>query len=802
MLSVIGCITERHDERMVALAAVICVLASYAALELVHQARAVRGRSRPAWLCLAGLAGGSGIWATHFIAMLAFSPELPTDYDVGLTALSLAVAVCLTGAGLLVASRGDGLAASLVGGLVVGVGVACMHYVGMAAYRAPGVLQWNAGLVAVAIAIGLLGAATALAIGLSRRRVWRVAAGALSLTLAICGLHFVSMTAVAIAPDPTAPGPEAQDHAWLAATVAFVSLSIIFLALAAIVLEGRERRRAERSRLVDTLANAAVEGILICQGDRIVTVNDSLAGLLRRDASSLIGGSLEELLPALRAQSSVAFRARDLELHAADGLEIPVEAIDHMIDVGGVPHRAVAIRDLRARRRAEAHIQFLAHHDPLTGLANRASFNERLDDAIADALATGGSLAVLCLDLDRFKQVNDANGHAAGDALLQRFAEIVGALLEEGETFARLGGDEFAIVVPRAERVEGVEALARRIIDAVLRSDLAVASPMGVSTSIGVAICPSDASDRESLLIGADAALYRAKRDGGGDAQLYEAAMGVAAREKRELEKDLRRAVERGEFHLVYQPQISIASRRIAGFETLIRWLHPERGEVFPATFIPIAEESDTISHIGDWVLEEACREAASWTTQLRIAVNVSAAQLHCRDFPQRVLDILLRSGLDATRLELEITETALVRDLDSAIAALRRLKSYGLRIAMDDFGTGYSSLSNLRAFPFDRIKIDRSFIRSVDDNDQSAAIVSGALALARALGLPVIAEGVETQAELDFLKREGCQEAQGYLIGRPERIERLEAIVRPTTPAATAAVKAARAKATASYAR
>src|ERR1700726_4160024 len=293
-----------------------------------------------------------------------------------------------------------------------------------------------------------------------------------------------------------------------------------------------------------------------------------------------------------------------------------------------------------------------------------------------------------------------------------------------------------------------------------------------IAVSIGIAICPEDATDRHTLLSQADTALYRAKNEGRGTYRYFDASMGAALHERRLLEHDLRTAISRGELRLVYQPEKNIRAGKVIGFEALLRWKHPTRGEVSPAEFIPIAEDTGVILQIGEWVLRTACREAATWTQPLTVAVNISAVQIHNANFAQGVHEILLETGLAPGQLELEITETALIRDLNRALATLRRIKMLGVRIAMDDFGTGYSSLSNLRAFPFDKIKIDGSFIKSVDSSGQAATIVRAVLGLGRGLNLPVLAEGVETSAELDFLESELCNEVQGYLLGRPGDIE------------------------------
>jgi predicted signal transduction protein with EAL and GGDEF domain len=336
---------------------------------------------------------------------------------------------------------------------------------------------------------------------------------------------------------------------------------------------------------------------------------------------------------------------------------------------------------------------------------------------------------------------------------------------------ARLSGDEFAIIVPELSNPEAAGRIAENILEVLHAPSDDPEADSPISTSIGIAICPNDATERQALLSHADTALYRAKNEGRGTYRFFEASMGAAVRDRRLLEHDLRNAISRGQLHLVYQPQKDITDGRIVGFEALLRWNHPTRGNVPPGEFIPVAEESGIIPQIGEWVLRTACGEAATWPQPLIVAVNVSAVQIHNANFAHLVHEILFETGLAPGRLELEITETALVRDLNRALATLRRIKILGVRIAMDDFGTGYSSLSNLRAFPFDKIKIDGSFIKSVNVNDQAAAIVRSVLGLGRALRLPVLAEGVETTAELAFLESERCDQVQGYLLGRPGEI-------------------------------
>jgi diguanylate cyclase len=775
MFKVYDCITYAHDLRLVALAAIVCALASFAAINLLHYAHKSSGQMQGVWLAVSAISTGFGIWATHFVAMLAFTPGIPSGYNIFLTVLSLIVAILLTGVGLTVSLIPDWRHGPWLGGAIVGGGIAAMHYTGMAAFEIDGVVLWDYTLVVASIALGGAIGAVALPVGLHGNEAKCKIGGAVLLTLAICSHHFTAMGAMSIIPDPTMEvSQSALPAGWLAVGVAFASFAIIGLAMAAVVLDIRDQRRSELEvdRMRD-LANASVEGLLVCDGEAIVSVNTSFATLTGLSVSSLVGARLENCFPDHAARTRLLSGGNlpvETGLRRRDGSMTPVELILRPIVFAGRPHHVVAVRDLQARKEAEKHIHYLAHHDALTSLPNRNHFHGRIDQEIA-ALPKGESLAVLCLDLDRFKEINDLFGHAAGDAALQAVASRVTGVLDERQMMARLGGDEFAILMAGGANPAAASRLAEKILEA-LRPTSDTPETNSISTSIGIALYPDDATDRETLFSHADTALYRAKTEGRNTYRFFEATMGAEVRERRILEHDLRLAITRDELSLVYQPQTDIRSQAITGFEALLRWKHPERGNISPAVFIPVAEETGAILEIGDWVLKTACREAATWTRPLCVAVNVSAAQLYNPNFVKELHEILLETGLPPRRLEIEITETALVRDFNRALTTLRQIKALGIGIAMDDFGTGYSSLSNLRAFPFSKIKIDGSFIKSVNSNEQAAAIVRAVLGLGRGLGLPVLAEGVETDAELQFLQDELCDEVQGYLLGRPAAIE------------------------------
>ncbi|MAF62434.1 MULTISPECIES: bifunctional diguanylate cyclase/phosphodiesterase [Pseudomonadota] len=426
------------------------------------------------------------------------------------------------------------------------------------------------------------------------------------------------------------------------------------------------------------------------------------------------------------------------------------------------------IEDITARRRSEEQIVHMALHDGLTGLPNRTSFNQWLDGELAQAAVQRGQVAVIAIDLDRFKEINDTHGHAAGDRVLQQIGTGLAEVLERGEIAARVGGDEFAVAKHYTDPAE-LEGFVARISASLAPGEGEAAS---VGASFGIATYPGDAQGRESLLNNADLAMYRAKASPGETICYYQAGMDEDARHRRQIANELRHALARDEFRLLYQPQRSLRTHQISGYEALLRWKHPRLGHISPMEFIPIAEQTGEIIKIGEWVLREACREAASWTSQDKVAVNLSPVQLLQPDLPEMVTSILMETGLAPRRLELEITETALITEKTRALHSLRRIKALGVSVAMDDFGTGYSSLDTLHSFPFDKIKIDKSFLLQSGESPQAQAIIRAVLALGRSLGIPVLAEGVETLDQLKLLVDEGCDEAQGYLFGRPAAMQ------------------------------
>jgi len=463
----------------------------------------------------------------------------------------------------------------------------------------------------------------------------------------------------------------------------------------------------------------------------------------------------------------------------ANGCEIEVLVYARRVPFGRMHAMLVAVVDVTERKQAEARIAYMAHHDALTDLPNRILFHERLNELLARVRRHGDSLAVHCIDLDHFKGVNDTLGHPMGDELLQSVAKRLGNCLRESDMVARLGGDEFAVVQFPLGSPNEASKLANTLIDVVSKPYEVQGHEFVIGASIGIALAPDDGAEADVLLRNADIALYRAKADARGTAHFFEPEMDRRIQTRRQLELDLRKAFANGDFELFYQPLVSLATNAVNGFEALLRWRHNERGIVAPDEFIPLAEEIGLIVPLGEWVLRKACAEAVQWPGELKVAVNLSPAQFRNRGVVKAVLAALAYSRLPANRLELEITESVLLAETETNLATLHQLREIGVRISMDDFGTGYSSLSYLRCFPFDKIKIDRSFVSELAERPDCVAIIRAVAGLGTSLGIATTAEGIETPEQLERVRAEGCTEVQGYLFSPPRPASELGALLR-----------------------
>jgi diguanylate cyclase len=816
-----GCsLATSFSPGLVALSVLIASLASYVALDLGGRTVVSSGRSRSIWLAGGSLAMGAGIWSMHFVGMLAFRlhtpghaaghAPLPLAYDVPLVVLSVVAAVVASAIALGVVSRPQlGLRAHVLAGVLLGAAIAGMHYIGMAAMRMDARLGWDPSLVAASLLIAVGASFAALwllqrlgnASSAAERSAKRGAAGVMG--LAITGMHYTAMAAARFAPTDAGPAagwlpPHSASRVvatgGLAAGVALAALVVLGVAILGVSLDrlhrmrldDQLRRSEERYR---TLVENSPECIVLHAGGRIVYANASAVTLFGFDAArSPVGRELAEFVhPDSRRQLADRLltavtpedRSEALEFRVvrADGIVLDVEAVSVPVVHDGTPAVQTHLRDITRRKELERELSHQAFHDAVTGLANRVLFRDRVEHALARAARGGARPVVLFLDLDNFKAVNDGFGHATGDRLLVDVAARLKGLLRAADTCARLGGDEFAVLLeePPASGTGETHAayVAERLIHELGRPFRCEGAEFLVGVSVGIAAAePGDGV--EELLRNADLAMYRAKARGKGRYEVFEPAMHETVRRRLELEAELRAAVEAGcgEFVLHYQPIARITDSAVTGFEALVRWRHPRRGVVPPGEFIAIAEETGLIVPLGRMVLREACRQTQRWQrvhdAPLTITVNVSGRQLADPDFVREVSAALAATGLTPAALVLEMTESVLIDDSEGTLGRLAALKALGVRIAIDDFGTGYSSLAYLRRFPVDLLKIDKTFIDEVGSGTAESPLPRAILGLGGALGMAVVAEGVETASQWERLREMGCELGQGYFLARP----------------------------------
>ncbi|RLJ68139.1 PAS domain S-box-containing protein/diguanylate cyclase (GGDEF)-like protein [Sulfurisoma sediminicola] len=562
-------------------------------------------------------------------------------------------------------------------------------------------------------------------------------------------------------------------------------------------LERAEQAQRESEARYRALFEASGDGIAVLRGDTVVDCNDAICRMFRCECRQIIGQSIAQLSPPQQTDSQPSADVAQARLAGAqagdtgvyewrhrrmDGTLFDAEVNLTPVRLGDEAHLITTIRDISERKQTEARIEFLAHHDALTGLPNRVLLRDRFEHARAYCERNGSSLAMLFIDLDNFKAVNDSLGHALGDELLKAVVQRLDQCVRDTDTVSRQGGDEFIVLLHdlpdpgTAERVAG-EVLLRliepfRIDDHVLNS----------GGSIGIALYPADGRDFDSLLQKADTAMYNAKAAGRNTYRFFTEAMNARVREHMRLQSHLHRAPVNAQFHLVYQPKYSIDGTRLTGFEALLRWNDPELGEIAPARFVPVAEDCGLIIPIGSWVMEEACRQISAWRAAgfavPPVSINLSALQFHRSSLVDSVAAVLAETGVPPSLLELELTESILLQDVEHTLATVRALKNLGVGLSIDDFGTGYSSLAYLKRFAVDKLKIDQGFVRDIGSDPDDAAIVRAVIQLARSLRLGTVAEGVETEEQLAFLRAEGCEEVQGFLFGQPQPAEAAQGLL------------------------
>ncbi|MGY2228735.1 EAL domain-containing protein [Pseudomonas tolaasii] len=669
-----------YSPSLVVISLCVAILASYTALDLAGRIATAKGRAVYMWMTGGALAMGVGVWSMHFIGMLALRLPFALGFDLGITALSLLIAVLSCGFALWLVNQPRLPVWQLgVGALIMGAGISSMHYTGMAAMRMTPGIDYDPTLFGASLLIAVVASGAALWIAFNLRRntpYVRLARGgaAVVMGIAIVGMHYTGMAAAQFADD--------------------------------------------------SFCGAALTGLSGKGLDNLVLVT-SLAVLVIALLTSLLDARLE-------ARTAVL----------ADSLTLANQELTH-----------------------------LALHDMLTGLPNRTLLADRIQQAIQAVMEQGGCFALMFIDLDGFKPVNDAFGHHMGDQLLREVGLRLREDLRSQDTLARIGGDEFVLLVQLSQPDDAM-GLAERQVGLINRAFKVAEHELKISASIGIAMFPGNGSNPQDLLMNADAAMYHAKGMGKNGYSFFDVSMNTNARKQLQLLQDLRNAVEQGQLRLYYQPKFDAASGIAVGAEALLRWEHPQQGLLLPATFIELAEKTGLIIPIGEWVLNEACRQMALWYAQgyeeWRIAVNLSALQFCHAGLVNSVAAALERHRLPANNLTLEITETTAMSDADASMTVLQQLSDMGVDLSIDDFGTGYSSLMYLKRLPANELKIDRGFVRDLEHDSDDAAIVSAIVALGQALGLRIVAEGVETNVQQHFLTRLGCNSLQGYLLGHP----------------------------------
>lgn len=782
MLKVYTCLAAEHDLRLLAVAAAICLFVSIVGVGLFNRARATQGRTQLVWLAFVSLSSGFGVWATHYIALLAYAPAMHAGYDLGLTLLSLMLAVLLIGAGAAIALIGPTIWYGVVGGAIVGLGFAAMHFCGITAVQHPHLMIAAPEYAFASVALGICFSVPAAILTIRRDDLVHTLSAALLFSLAILSLHFTAMTALTAVPGAGEVKDSSITSATLALLIAGAAAAVLGGCLIAALIDRRSASVIQHQKLLLDIATENIPQAL-CMFDadgRASLFNSRYAELIDIDPAELKGMTLAEQLKLRQARGEFA---EDPEtVFNAILNDIRVGQLVTRIDQTMFPGRVLriieqplpnggwvaTIEDITEWRKAQERMAHLARHDPLTDLPNRMTLREELDRALRYARRDVG-VAILYIDLDHFKEINDTLGHPIGDALLIEVSRRLSGCVRGEDTVARLGGDEFAIIqISHHDPESDAAALAMRIVSLISMPYEIQGHHISIGTSIGIALAPADGCEPDRLIKNADLALYRAKSEGRGGYRFFELNMDEHAQSRRLLTTELRLALARGEFSLRYQPIRDMENERILCFEALLRWEHPTRGTLLPDQFLDLAEDTGLIVPIGDWVLQTACADATQWQSDVGVAVNLSTTQFKHPHLVPSVAAALSATGLPPHRLELEIKEGELLREGPGALVSLKALRAMGVQLSMDNFGAGYSLLSSLNMFKFDRVKVDRSFIPEINRNSDALLTLSAVTSLGQRLGRVTAATGVENTEQLNLLRLAGCSEMQGLVIGVP----------------------------------
>lgn len=782
-----------YDMVLVAFSYVVAVVASYTVLDLVGRISTSKGVSRWSWLLFGAIAMGLGVWSMHFVGMLAFSLNISVAYNLVNVILSVVVVIAASFLALYVVGRSQlSWRLLLAGGLLLATGISAMHYIGMAAMEIN--ITYKPVYFALSILIAIVASIAALWLafyfrkGTESSRMWKKLGSGLIMGAAVVGMHYTGMYAAQFQMLDTIDQTSMfLDQKLLAYTIAGGTLFTLGLSLFGIYISNRLSRKdneiQEHEKWYKSLFENNQDGIISINMDyRIIGFNSAVTELTGLTGDWFRNQTIDNILPFIVPEDQE--RTREMFVKSRNGemqtyqtaimheqghrVELSVINAPVILD-GEVVGSYIIAKDITEEKQSKEKIQHLAFHDELTGMPNRRMFNEVLAQMIdSDAK----QFAVMVMDLDRFKLINDSLGHTYGDQFLQEMCERIRRCMEGmNVTLARMGGDEFTLLCDSSYGTDEVANLAEQIIKAIGVPYRLKENDFYVTASIGIAVYPNDGADAVQLLKNADTAMYEVKKNGKNGYQFYTGELNAQLQEKIELEVDLRQAISRKQLFLNYQPQIRAGDSQMIGVEALVRWNHPTKGTISPGVFIPIAEETGIIYEMGTWVLREACRQMKEWHRGggplIPVSVNLSSQQFHQTNLAMYIKEILEETELEPKYLELEITESMMM-DASVSRSILNELTESGIRISLDDFGTGYSSLSYLKLLPIHKLKIDRSFIRDITENNNDKAIVATIISMAQHLNMDVIAEGIETKEQLDILMDNDCKKIQGYYYSRP----------------------------------
>lgn len=784
---------------LVILSVAIPILASYATLDLGIHINKSRGRARNVWTACGAISMGMGIWSMHFIAMLALHLSTPVTYNPMIVLVSIVPALLASFLALrLISQPTMRLSRALLSALFMAAGIVSMHYVGMEAMQMSATVRYDPLLWGLSAAIAFIASLTALYLMYSVKKqadqpnLWRrKTLAAVVMGVAVASMHYTGMAAASFhdhGGNPVSSDMSSLNNSLLAYAIGIGMLIILAMVFTSTYVNRRfESQSLESERKFRSVIESASDAIILADSRTIIqSWNRGAQLMFGYTEKEAIGRPLEMTIPDRFKQAhadglrpylalepdDAPGAGRTLELYGLrkDGTEFPIELSLAVWEEEGQPFLSSIIRDITERKKAEHKINQMVYLDPLTGLPNRHLLNDRLKEALDQADESGLMIGIMFLDLDRFKYINDTLGHTMGDLLLVEVSIRLRECVDRQDTVSRQGGDEFIVLLPGTS-YEDMTRKAQRILMTFSQAILVGNQEMYVTPSIGLSLYPADGNNRDTLIKNADTAMYRVKEQGKNNFQFYTPEMNEVVSRRMNLEIGLRKGIQKNEFTVHYQPQVDIKAGAVVGVEALIRWQHPKLGLISPAEFIPLAEETGLIIPIGEWVLREACRQNKEWQDEglppLRIAVNISSRQFQQSGFAEVVSRALKETGLEPKYLELELTES-IVQNSAHAISIMHKLKEMGIFLSIDDFGTGYSSLSYLKLFPIDSLKIDQSFTRNLMQDSKDEALVHTIINMAHNLGLKVIAEGVETGEQLQYLLLRHCHEAQGYYFSKP----------------------------------